>query len=302
MERLLQGTAAYKILCGDAESGRLSHSYMLYFPDQVNLRQALKLFARKFFPSDKPSLIESEALTDLKVYPERDKKLTAEAAGDIVADGAIKPVAHDKKLFIISDFDGASPIFQNKLLKILEEPPQGVYFLLGVTSLSPVLPTVRSRVKLLEIPPFSEGEIFAALERAGANPDNRTAASSCGGILGVAQSLLHGEWYRETRSAAEEILNAVTLAQATSAAVKWGDFKYKNELLSELQRRYFAIVKSYAADPDYSCKITIGAAICAVERINKAFADVRFNANFPSLLYSLLVDIVQTNAKGAGEN
>ncbi len=300
MEELLRSTAAYRILCGDAESGRLSHSYMLYFADPTNLRSALKFFALKFFPTDKPALIAREGLTDLKVYPEPDKKLTAEAAAQIVADGAIRPVAHDKKLFIISDFDGASPIFQNKLLKILEEPPKGVYFLLGVTTLSPVLPTVRSRVKLLEIPPFSEEQIFSALERAGANPSNRLAAKSCGGILGAAQNLLSGEWYKEVRGAAEEIINAVTLSGATSAALKWGDFKYKNELLSELQRRYFEIVKRYAADPDYEDKITVGTAIYAVERINKAFADVRFNANFSSLLYDLLINIVQTGAKGGG--
>jgi len=300
MKELLRGTAAYRILCGDAESGRLSHSYMLYFADPTNLRPALKFFALKFFPTDKPALIESEGLTDLKVYPEQDKKLTAEAAAQIVADGAIKPVAHDKKLFIISDFDGASPIFQNKLLKILEEPPQGVYFLLGVTTLSPVLPTVRSRVKLLEIPPFSEEEIFAALERAGANPDNRLAAQSCGGILGAAQNLLNGDWYKEVRGAAEEIVNAVTLSKTCDTAVKLADFKYKNELLSELQRRYFDIVKGYASDSEYKHNVSVGAAIYAVERINKALADMRFNANFASLLYSLLIDIVQTNAKDGG--
>lgn len=297
MERLLQGTAAYKIFCGDADSGRLSHSYMLFFPDRDNLRAALKLFARKFFPADRQSLIDNESLTDLKIYPERDKKLTADAAGEIASDGAIKPVAHDRKLYIISDFDGASPVFQNKLLKILEEPPQGVYFLLGAATLSPVLPTVRSRVKLLEIPPFSEEEIFAALERAGSNPANRTAAAGSGGILGAAQNILHGEWYGETRAAAEEIINSVTLADATYAAVKWGEYKYKNELLSELQRRYFSIARSYAADPSYSCNITVGTAIYAVGRIDKAFTDMRFNANFSSLLYDLLADIAQRGRK-----
>ncbi|MGN1060596.1 MAG: hypothetical protein ACI4QN_02575, partial [Candidatus Coproplasma sp.] len=118
MEQLLEQTAAYQILCGDASSGRLSHAYMLYFADGANLRSALKLFARQFFLNDKPSQIENESLTDLKIYPEKDKKLTAEAAAQIVADGAIKPVVHDKKLFIVSGFNDASPVFQNKLLKI----------------------------------------------------------------------------------------------------------------------------------------------------------------------------------------
>ncbi len=297
MEQLLKATAAYKILCGDTASNKLSHAYMLYFADSVNLRGALKLFARQFFLNDKQSLIEGESLTDLKVYPEVGKKLTAEAATQIVADGAIRPVAHDKKLFIISEFNDASLIFQNKLLKILEEPPSGVYFLLGVTSLSAVLPTVKSRVKLLEVPPFTEWQIFEALQRQGENPKNRLAAQSCGGVLGEAQNLLKGDWYAEVAAASQEICGALSLSSATAAAVKYGDFKYKKELLSDMQRRYFAEVKSYAADPDYSSKIKISTAVYAVERVNQALSDVKFNANFSSLLYSLLVGIAQKNCK-----
>ncbi|MGN1103796.1 MAG: hypothetical protein ACI4QI_02875 [Candidatus Coproplasma sp.] len=297
MEQLLKQTAAYKILCGDGISGKLSHAYMLYFCDSVNLRSALKLFARRFFLSDKPSLIESESLTDLKVYPERDKKLTVEAASQIVADGAIKPVAHDKKLFIISEFNEASPVFQNKLLKILEEPPQGVYFLLGVTSTSSVLDTVMSRVKLLEVPPFSEEQIFSALQRAGDNPKNRLAAQSCGGILGEAQNLLKGDWYDEVRTAAEELCSCNTLSKATECAVKYGDFKYKKELLCEMQRRYFAVVKGGAYGGEAYGKVSVGTAIYAVERINKALLDIKFNANFSSLLYNLLIGIVQYGEK-----
>ncbi|MGN1372743.1 MAG: hypothetical protein ACI4VK_01695 [Candidatus Coproplasma sp.] len=297
MERLLTQTSAYKILCSDAQRGKLSHAYMLYFADSVNLRSALKLFARQFFLNDKPSSIEGESLTDLKVYPERDKKLTVEVASQIVADGAIKPVAHDKKLFIISGFNEASPIFQNKLLKILEEPPQGVYFLLGVVATSSVLDTVMSRVKLLEIPPFSEEQIFQALQRESDNPDNRLAAQSCGGILGEAQSLLKGDWYDEVRSAAQELCSCTTLASACEGALKWGEFKYKKELLSEMQRRYFAVAKGGAESGESSEKVSVGTAIYAVERINKAFLDIKFNANFSSLLYNLMVGIVQFEEK-----
>lgn len=295
MEQLLKSTAAYKILCGDAASGKLSHSYMLYFADEENLRSALKIFARQYFPTDRQTLIEDECLTDLKIYPSADKKLTAEAASQIVADGAIKPVLHDKKLFIISGFNEASPVFQNKLLKILEEPPVGVYFLLGVTSTASVLTTVTSRVKLLEIPPFSQEQVLAALQRQGENPKNAAAAQSSGGILGVAQSLLKGDRYEEINSAAREMVSAVTLSQATDAAVKYADFKYKKELLSEMQRLYFCEVKKYAQNPEYSASISVGAAIYAVERINEALEDIKFNANFPSLIYRLAMDISKRN-------
>jgi len=297
MKKLIQGTVAYRIYRGDLESGKLSHAYMLCFGDGANLRETLKLFACDFFEADRDErtarLVMSEGLVDLKIYPARDKKLTAADAAEIVADAAIKPVERENKLYLISDFHLASEIVQNKLLKVLEEPPQGVYFLLGATSLAPVLPTVRSRVKLLEIPPFSQGQILSALNRAGDNPKNKEAAASCGGILGVAQNMLSGGWYEEVKAAAKELFFATTVKEACAAALKYGDFKYKNELLSELQREYFNELKLLAQGDGYMGKIPIGAAVYAVESLNRAFADVRLNANFSALLYDFSLGVAK---------
>lgn len=299
MEELICASAAYKIFCGDKLADRLSHAYMLYFADERNLRAALLLFALEFFGADKLSrdgrLILSEGLPDLKVYPAQCGKLTADTASAIVDDAALKPSEHDKKLYVISDFHSASPIFQNKLLKILEEPPEGVYFLLGATSLSPVLDTVKSRVKLLEVPLFSVSQILGALQRGGQNALNASAAEACGGVLGVAQDMLKGGWYDEVAKAADEICAANNVSKATAAALKYGDFKYKRELLSQMQRGYFNEVKAYAQDADYKGKLSKGAAIYAAESVNGALADVKFNVNFSSLLYDLLLRVVQKN-------
>ena len=299
MEQLIRETAAFKIFCGDCKGRRVSHAYMLYFPDERNLRSALKLFALEFFGAQAEDrngrLILSEGLTDLKVFPAPDKKLTADAAASIVEDSVLKPLEYDRKLYVISSFEQASPIFQNKLLKVLEEPPAGVHFLLGATSLSPVLDTVKSRVKTLEIPRFTEGEILAALNRVEVNPLNSAAAESCGGVLGVAQNMLQGGWFGEVAQAAKELCGAVTVGKAAEGAVKYGDFKYRRELLAEMQRVYFKEVKAYATFPEYVGKIKKGAAIYAVQAVNGALADVRFNANFSSLLYDLLLRVAQRN-------
>ena len=297
MERLIYGSSAYKIFSGDADSGRLSHAYMLYFADERNLRSALLLFALKLFKENGQSrggrLILSEGLSDLKVYPLPEKKLTAETASQIVDDAVRKPLEYDKKLYIISDFHNASAIFQNKLLKILEEPPQGVYFLLGTASLTPVLDTVKSRVKLLEIPPFTPSEILGALNRKGDNPLNASAAENCGGILGVAEDMTDGGWYGEVMDCARDICGVTTVGGAVTMASRYGDFKYKKELLTLMQKEYFAEVKRYAQSPEYRGKLPLGAAVYAVERINGCLADLKFNANFSSLLYDFLLGVAE---------
>ncbi len=66
------------------------------------------------------------------------------------------------KAFIIDSADAMNPQAQNALLKVLEEPPSGVYFFLLTANLSTLLPTVRSRTQHLKL----EGLPPALLEQA----------------------------------------------------------------------------------------------------------------------------------------
>ncbi len=52
----------------------------------------------------------------------------------------------DSKVFILEDADEYNVQSQNALLKIIEEPPNGVKFVLTASSVGAILPTVRSRV------------------------------------------------------------------------------------------------------------------------------------------------------------
>ena len=298
MEALLKSTTAYKILEGDRRSGKLSHAYMLRFNDPKNLRAALKLFALEFY-GERPdgavgARILNESYSDFTMYPADGKKITADGVSEIIEDSALRPVEGSKKLFVFCGFDTASALIQNKLLKTLEEPLDGVHFLLGVCSLAPVLDTVRSRVKLLEVPPFSEAEIFAALQRKGQNPLNAAAAKSANGILGAAENMVGGGWFGEISAAAEEICSANNIGAIGALAVKYGETKYKSELLSEMQRLYFTALTEGGALSRVWCKPTL---IFALEKINSANADVKFNAFFQGLLYDFMLEVVKENEK-----
>lgn len=296
MEKLLKSTTAYKIFSADRAAGKLSHAYLLHFADPENLRKALKIFAKQFFGESGTLLsrIENESYTDLTVYPADDKKITAEGISQIIEDSSLRPVEGDKKLYIIVGFDTASTLVQNKLLKTLEEPLEGVHFLLGATTLAPVIDTVLSRVKLLEVPPFSENEIFSALERAGANPLNAAAAKSANGVLGAAQRMVEGGWYKEVREAAWEICCVNTVDGIGAVAKKYGDVKYRQELLAEMQNIYFSALTEGGKLNTYLNKHTI---IFALEGITRANADLKFNAFFQGLLYDFMLKVVKENDK-----
>ena len=296
VEKLLKSTTAYKIFSADRLSGRLSHAYMLHFADQRNLRAALKVFATEFFAASGAlaSRIDGESFTDLVIYPAEGKKISVDGISEIIEDSALRPVEGDKKLYIITGFDGASALVQNKLLKTLEEPLPGVYFLLGVTTLAPVLDTVVSRVKMLEIPPFTVNEIYAALERQGKNPENSAAAKSCNGILGAAQNMVSGGWFKEVREAAWDVCSVNKLSQVADVVKKYGETKYRTELLSEMQNIYFSALTEGGKLNTYLQKHTI---IYALEELSKANADLKFNAFFQGLLHDFLLKVVKENDK-----
>ena len=298
MEKLIKNTTAYKILSGDRQGDKLSHAYMLHFEDAKNMREALKLFALEFFGAEgKENLshrILNESYPDLKIYPEVGKKIVADGVSEIIEDSALRPVEGDKKLYVICGFDQASTLIQNKLLKSLEEPLQGIHYLLGVTSLAPVLDTVKSRVKLLEIPPFSEKEIFAALERKGHSELNKEAAKSANGCLGAAENIVEGGWYSEIRAAAEKICFNTEIGEIGQIAAEFGDTKYKAELLSEMQRLYFSALTEGGRLAQILSKPAL---VFALEKLNGANADVKFNAFFQGLLYDFMLDVLEENNK-----
>ena len=300
MRTLLRGTTAYKIFERDCSSGRASHAYMLYFRDGANLRFALKFFALALFQTDESSrigsLIMSESFSDVKIYPDEGKKPAVSDADEILSDSAMQPLEGDKKLYIFTDFDSASQIVQNKLLKLLEEPPRGVYFLLGATSLSPILQTVRSRVRLLETEPFAEGQIYSALCRTvGENPLNALAAKSCGGDFGQAVAMVSGGWFKDILTAAGEIARADTLSKAGALSLKYADVKEKGELLRQIQRIYFEDLKKSLSGGNVTfCR---SALIYACRAVDKALEDLKFNAGLGPLLFELMSGIITENDK-----
>ena len=95
---------------------------------------------------------------DLKIYPLKDKLLVSDSE-DIVEESFIKPIFANKKVFIIKNIDDAMEVAQNKLLKILEEPPANVYFLLTCSNVDKVLPTIRSRCNKHEIARLSRDKL-----------------------------------------------------------------------------------------------------------------------------------------------
>ena len=70
---------------------------------------------------------------------------------DLRADAYVKPHSAQKKVYIIPEAERMNPQGQNALLKVLEEPPANVIFILLIPSKTMLLDTIVSRCVLLSL-------------------------------------------------------------------------------------------------------------------------------------------------------
>ena len=87
-----------------------------------------------------------------------------------------------------------SELWQNKLLKTLEEPTDGVYIFVGVTDVEGLLPTVRSRCQVLKQTVLSVAEVRNALAAKGFEAGAcEMAAAMSGGSVQTGERILSNQ-------------------------------------------------------------------------------------------------------------
>lgn len=145
-----------------ADASRLSHAYILSAQSrEEGIRTARRLAAaavctasgpvpcmkcrscRKVAEGIHPDVISVARLVDDK--GRQKKEITVDQVRRMAADSYVLPNEAARKVYIIEDADMMNVQAQNAALKLLEEPPAGVMFILCAENAQLLLPTVRSR-------------------------------------------------------------------------------------------------------------------------------------------------------------
>jgi DNA polymerase III subunit delta' len=146
--------------------------------------------------------------------------ITAQECGEIIRQLNLKSFEGSVKAYILwmPEYLGNEG---NKLLKIIEEPPENTLFILVAEQDSLILPTILSRTQLVKVPPLSDRDVAYGLEtRAGLEREKAimVAGISEGNYREALQQLLHAD--DDWQSLLREWLNAV-LKNGPVAQVKW---------------------------------------------------------------------------------
>lgn len=164
------------------------------------------------------NLVNSASHPDISVISPIDNKknIAVSQIRELREEAYIKPHQARKRVFIIDFADTMNPQSQNALLKILEEPPETVMFILIVESKAALLDTIISRcvVVSLNAPEFSVGFNYIKSKTETDENSIKQALESSQNNIGKALEILDGSLGTKTEAAAKEFLEAMLKADS----------------------------------------------------------------------------------------
>ena len=311
---LIKNTGAYKAVEKDIKANKLSHAYLIVSSEKVFLTEYLKIFSKLILCENKGcnkcrtcKLVDQLTFSDLKYYPKNNEKVLSEDIVDLIEESYYKPTESNIKLFIIDKAETMTAQAQNKLLKTLEEPPNNVCILIGANGDFNLLPTVKSRVKKLEISTFSNEQIFSALKE-GKDEEKLKLAISCGdGTLGKASLLYDDEnLKRITDYVIDTIVNMNSSKDVLDFSVKASGLKCEvDQLLSVFElafRDLLFILENKEQEIFDKERIALlkeakgfnsGAVVHILEKIVEGYKRHKFNANSTMLIEWFLFSVLE---------
>lgn len=308
MNCFFEKTVANRIIQGDKKGERFSHAYLIICEDAVSLPEYLTSIAKIMMcrgdESDQRTcrLIDNKIHTDVKIYPKNNaSKVLVADIDDIVSDTYIKPFEADKKIYIINYAESMNLSAQNKLLKTLEEPPAGVYILIGTSNENALLATVKSRVKKIEIPAFSEEEIFDGLKEQFTDHEKlKNAVSLADGKPGNVAAYYNDGDFCGCEQLVFDILQNMSSSKDVITYTDKIDKTNIKEFLITLKKVLNEIVKNNEQEQSVDARVRRAAAIyktaaclAIINKINEFERALFLNGNINMLVDGILLSVLE---------
>lgn len=223
-DRILGQPRVRDFFRASVSSGRVSHAYLFTGPAGSNKTSAAYAFAQAIIceknacrTCDDCKRIERRKHPDVRYFaPEGAHGYLVDQIRDIMADVALAPIRAKKKVYILDRVDLLGVQAANAFLKTLEEPTEGVVFILLGRTREGVLPTIVSRCQVV---PFRH---IPAKEAAGILSQNtgvsevqaRIAIAACDGSITKAMGFAKSNERAEFRNRVLDILERLEVADA----------------------------------------------------------------------------------------
>lgn len=316
-EKTLRGSRAFKLVAKDRE-GKGGHAYMIISPDDDTVRDFFTLVAARMYCETGDACMRCRGCRttldgnnpDAFFVNPKCERLKVQDVKDLISEVSIKALSGVKTFFVMRA-DLMAPDAQNKLLKTLEEPPEGVVIFLGVANEAGMLDTVKSRCRKIYLDVFDRETVYEALLGAGCDAESAAVAASCsegqlGKALGIARSPEYGAHYSDAltllerlkksrdilsaelvpslKADAGEFLKVLAVVVRDVIAAKRGDHLFFG---AEITSRIESIAQGFS----------LRALALTENAINRAQEKLSFTVNQTAVEDSLLFDILEVKHK-----
>jgi len=192
-----------KILNGILRTGNIAHAYLFYGPPSVGKHTVAQAFAKALVcrtPADDGApcgecllcrKAAKNVLTDIIELAPDGARIKIDQVRQLKKDLAFGPLEARYKVVIIDPADAMTTEAANSFLKLLEEPVSGVVHILVTSTISGLLPTIRSRCQQVPFNLLLSAEVARIMERTSPLKSEQAAAiaESAGGMLNEAMIL-----------------------------------------------------------------------------------------------------------------
>lgn len=142
---------------------------------------------------------------DVEVVRTQKLSIGVKEVRDLVRHSAMAPVGRGWQIMIVEDADRLTEQACNALLKAIEEPAARTVWMLCAPTVEDLLPTIRSRCRLVTLTTPTADDVAAFLTRSGIDPVHATyAARASQGHIGRAKALARDE---DTRNRRREVVS-----------------------------------------------------------------------------------------------
>ncbi|MCR5638268.1 MAG: hypothetical protein K6F97_05455 [Lachnospiraceae bacterium] len=197
-EEVIERKTIVRALENAAKNEKASQGYLFYGPEGVGKKFIAEIFAQMIITRGLP--IEGPIKDIIHVTHEKETLISVdEVREQINATVNIKPFKAKYKVYVIEDAELMNEQAQNAILKTIEEPPEYCKFIFIAKMSEVFLPTIISRLRLIEIPGVSDEAVIRHLTNE-TELDEREAANIAAvarGSLGTALNFARSEVFRD---------------------------------------------------------------------------------------------------------
>jgi DNA polymerase-3 subunit delta' len=211
------------------KNNRLSHAYLFSGPKGAGKKKMAKHLTKAIFclRQDGDScgeckncrLIEEGNHLDVHWIEPEKNVIRIKQIEELQKKFSYRAAESSHKVYIMEEADTMNQEAANRLLKFLEEPPQGVVAILLTSNIHDLLPTILSRCQVLTFNAPSPEAIAALLEQEGVKSGLARAAAQVGNDIDEARVLCQTESFAQLRSLviqlSEDIMERGTYALVT---------------------------------------------------------------------------------------